>query len=342
MSSPRTASASGPKATVFQKAVLLGMVFIALMIPPVLLLMLGIEGLTSLCVYGGVIALVAAFYDLRLSAALSAVAGVSALVAVLAHPYPLAGALVMSLVAGGAALTARRGLHSPVLVVPLAIAITVTSPPAITGVAAGPATAIVAGVAMTACGLWVTAAARLVLGERRPRFPTRPHSRGVTVAYAAVMAVIVGAATWGVLALGPVDHGGWLLVTLVIVLQPSTADTIRKTLQRLGGTAAGLVLALAVSLLDLPPALHLAISALLLYAALASRFVLRLPYWVYVTALTPAIILVNTQAASTLDLVTERLEFTALGGAIAIAVAFAAKVIVVELGRRQAPSPLAP
>lgn len=330
---------AAPKATTSQKAVLLGMVFIALMIPPVLLLMVGVGGLTSLCVYGGVIAITAGFYDLRLSAALSVVAGIAAFLAVLVHPYPLAGGIFMGLLAGGAALTARRGLHSPVLVVPLAISITLTAPPTITGVSGGVATALVAGLAMAACGLWVTGVSRVILGERRPHFPTRPHSRNAAITYAVVMAVVVGLATWGVLSSGPVDHGGWLILTLVVILQPSTTDTIRKTLQRLGGTVAGLGIALVFALVDLPPALQLSMSAVLLYCALASRFVLRLPYWVYVILLTPAIILMNAKATSALDLAAERFAFTALGAVIAIGVAFVVKILVIERHRRQAVAP---
>lgn len=335
-------SASGPslsavpKATTLQKAVLLGMVFIAMMIPPVLLLMLGVGGLTSLCVYGGVIAMTAGFYDLRLSAALSAVAGIAAFLAVLVHPYPLAGGVFMGLLAGGAALTARQGLHSPVLVVPLAISITLTAPPTVTGVGPGAATALVAGLAMTACGLWVTGVSRVILGDRRPHFPTRPHSRSAAVTYGIVMAVVVGLAAWGVLSSGPVDHGGWLILTLVVILQPSTTDTVRKTFDRLGGTVAGLVIALVFALVDLPPALQLSMSAALLYCALASRFVLRLPYWVYVLLLTPAIILMNAKATNALDLVVERFAFTALGAVIAIGVAFVVKVLVIQRHGRPA------
>ncbi|MFM9135155.1 MAG: FUSC family protein [bacterium] len=336
MSPAEPQASATPKATTLQKAVLLGMVFIALMIPPVLLLMLGVGGLTSLCVYGGVIAITAGFYDLRLSALLSVIAGASAFVAVLVHPYPLAGGLFMGLLAGGAALTAQRGLHSPVLVVPLAISITLTAPPTITDVSPGPATAVFAGLAMAACGLWVTGASRVILGERQPHFPTRPHGRSAAITYAAVMAVVVGLATWGVLAQGPIDHGGWLILTLVVILQPSTKDTVRKTLERLGGTVGGLAIALVLALVDLPPVLQLSMSAALLYCALASRFVLRLPYWVYVLLLTPAIILMNAKATSALDLVVERFAFTALGAVLAIGVAFAVKVVLIERHRRRA------
>ncbi|MFM9050002.1 MAG: hypothetical protein ACKOMX_08150, partial [Actinomycetota bacterium] len=78
MSTPETK----PKATTAQRALLLAMIFIPLMAPAVFLAMTGYTSLVSACVYGGIIALVASFYSVRLSVVLSLVAGVSAFVAV--------------------------------------------------------------------------------------------------------------------------------------------------------------------------------------------------------------------------------------------------------------------
>lgn len=313
---------------------MLAMIFVPLMAPAVFLAMTGHANLVSAAVYGGMVALVASFYGTRLSAGLSVIAGASALIAVLVDPYPLAGAVFMGLLAGGAALAARRGLHSPAMVVPLAISITITAPPTISGIDSPALTALIVGAIMGGCGLWVTLVARLVLGSSVPRLPRHEHSRNVTLAYAGVMALVVGAASFMVLAAYPVDRGGWLILTLVVVLQPSSKDTIKKTLQRLGGTVVGLGIALLVTLVDLPAWADLLGSSILLYLALGARFVLRMPYGVYVMCLTPAILLMNAKTADALDLATKRLEFTAAGALIAIVVAFVSKVIVIEWRRR--------
>ncbi|MFM9049944.1 MAG: FUSC family protein, partial [Actinomycetota bacterium] len=301
--------------------------------------MTGYTSLVSACVYGGIIALVASFYSVRLSVVLSLVAGVSAFVAVVVEPYPLAGAIFMGLLAGGAALSARRGLHSAALIVPLAISLVLTAPPSITGVDSAFATGLIAAAVMAGSGLWVTLVSRLVLGSTAPRLPRHEHSRNGSIAYALVMASVIGIATYVVLAVYPVDRGGWLILTLVVVLQPSTKDTVKKTLQRLGGTIAGLGIALLITLVDLPLWADLLGSAVLLYIALAVQFVLRLPYGIYVMFLTPAILLMNVKAADALDLATKRLELTAVGAAIAIAVAFIAKIVLIELHRHRATPP---
>lgn len=335
MSTPETK----PKATTSQRALLLAMIFIPLMAPALFLAMTGYTSLVSACVYGGIIALVASFYSVRLSVVLSLVAGVSAFVAVVVEPYPLAGAIFMGLLAGGAALSARRGLHSAALIVPLAISLVLTAPPSITGVDSAFATGLIAAAVMAGSGLWVTLVSRLVLGSTAPRLPRHEHSRNGSIAYALVMASVIGIATYVVLAVYPVDRGGWLILTLVVVLQPSTKDTVKKTLQRLGGTIAGLGIALLITLVDLPLWADLLGSALLLYVALTVQFVLRLPYGIYVMCLTPAILLMNVKAADALDLATKRLELTAVGAAIAIAVAFIAKIVLIELHRHRATPP---
>lgn len=329
-----------PKASTSQKALLLAMIFIPLMAPAVFLAMTGHSNLVSAAVYGGIVALVASFYSPRLSAVLSLIAGGAAFMAVVADPYPVAGAVFMGLLAGGAALAARRGLHSPAMIVPLAISILITAPPTISGINSSIVTGLITGAVMGGCGLWVTVVARLVLGSGAPSLPRHEHSRNVTIAYAATMALVVGVAAYMVLAVYPLDRGGWLILTLVVVLQPSTKDTIKKTLQRLGGTIVGLGIALVIALVELPAWADLLGSSILLYLALAARFVLRLPYGVYVMCLTPAILLMNAKTADAFDLATKRLEFTAAGALIAIGVAFATKVIVIEWHRRH-PTPVA-
>lgn len=318
------------KASTGQKALLLAMVFVALMVPPVVLLLIGVQGLTSACIYGGMVALVASFYDFRLAAALSLIAGLAAVVAVLLSPYALAGAIFMALIAGGAAFTARQGLHSPVMIVPMFICFMVVSPPEITNVTASVGVAVISGITMAGCGLWVTGAARVVLGAS-PRLPRKVRPLSVALWYAGVMALVVGAATWTILTYVPTHRGAWLILTLIVVLQPSSHDTLKKTLHRLGGTIAGGLISLVFLVIDLPSAVHLAAAALLLYVALLTRFVLGQPYWLYVLVLTPAIVLVSTHGPDTLDIVTARVEFTLLGGAIAIVIALVAKWIILRV-----------
>jgi len=322
-----------PKATTAQKALLLGMIFIALMIPPAFLTMVGQAGVSFTWVYGGIVALIASFYSARLSIELSTIVGVAGVIAILTEPWPLAVAVVITLLTAGAALASRRGLHNAALLVPIVISLVITAPPTITGVDSSLVIAIVTGVSLCASGLWVTLAVRLVLGSGAPRLPRSEHSLTASITYAAVMAVVVGTAAYIVLALYPIDRGGWLILALIVTLQPSSADTIAKALQRLGGTVIGLAVTLVVALVDLPPWTNLLITSVLLYLALASRFVLPQPYWVYVTLLTPAVLLMNTQAADAFDLASKRLELTAVAALVAIVVALIGKAVVLYLHR---------
>ena len=100
------------------------------------------------------------------------------------------------------------------------------------------------------------------------------------------------------------DTGGWLIVTILVIVQPSLGAGFKKAAHRTAGTVLGFVIAILIGAL-LP-------SGVLLYVVgtgfLMVAFIFMLqgrPYWLYATVLTPAIVLLES-AGSTVDEVAEQ------------------------------------
>jgi uncharacterized membrane protein YccC len=85
-----------------------------------------------------------------------------------------------------------------------------------------------------------------------------------------------------------IDHGYWLLLTSLIVLQPHVSGTLRRGLERVGGTVAGGILAAVLA-----AALHsqLVIAAVLFPLALLALAILPVSYGAFAFFLTPTFVL---------------------------------------------------
>jgi hypothetical protein len=318
-----------PKATRKQRLLLIGLLTIALMAPPVLLGISGQFGLAAMFVYGGIIAISAVFYDMKLAVIVSAIAGVAGAIAALLNPYTLAGAVFFGVLTGASALTAKRGIHSPVLMVPVFISFILVAPPPVPPLTTVPA-ALMSGAVLTLGGLWATASARLLLGQPKSEIARKQVGLRGAIAYGLLMAIVLGVAAWAVLTFAKFHQGAWLLLTLIILLQPSAHDTVTKSLQRLAGTLVGSVVALALILIALPSTVDLMIGGILIFAALSLRYVLKRPYWEYVTVLTPAVILLSSTGFDQVRVAEDRVGFTLIASTIAILLAVTLKAIFIR------------
>jgi len=129
-------------------------------------------------------------------------------------------------------------------------------------------------------------------------------------------------ATWFVVDLDLGHTGGWIILTIVVVFQPSLGDGFRKAAHRAAGTVLGFVIAVLIGALVTNVGLLYLIGTVFLMIA----FILMMqgrPYWLYATVLTPAIVLLES-AGSTVDEVAEqRLGATLIGVTVTVLVMLA-------------------
>lgn len=112
------------------------------------------------------------------------------------------------------------------------------------------------------------------------------------------------------------NHGYWVTLTVVVILQPYAATTRQKALQRVAGTILGGVVAAALSGL-----FHDRIAVLVLIALFTMSCIALLPlnYGAYAVFGTPAFVLLAESSTGDWHLAGLRIVNTLIGGALALA-----------------------
>jgi uncharacterized membrane protein YccC len=113
-----------------------------------------------------------------------------------------------------------------------------------------------------------------------------------------------------------IDHGYWLLLTSLIVLQPHVSGTMRRGMERIAGTVAGGILAAVLAF-----ALHseLATAAALFPLALLALAILPVNYTAFAFFLTPTFVLAWLPYSGDWQLALTRTANTIVGALISVA-----------------------
>jgi uncharacterized membrane protein YccC len=142
-------------------------------------------------------------------------------------------------------------------------------------------------------------------------------SRSLPARHGLRMGIAAAVAVWLSFALD-ITRGYWATITTLIVLQPYTGATMRKTLQRVGGSVLGGVLAAALAV---AARTKLAIAGIMVPFTIGAVAVLPLNYGVFVLLLTPVFVLLAEPHPGDWQLAGLRAGNTVLGGVIALAAA---------------------
>jgi uncharacterized membrane protein YccC len=139
--------------------------------------------------------------------------------------------------------------------------------------------------------------------------------KSLALRHAARVALVCGLDVALILLLN-IDHGYWLLLTSLIVLQPHVSGTLRRGLERIGGTVAGGILAALLA-----AALHtqLATAAVLFPLALLALAILPVSYAAFAFFLTPTFVLAWLPYSGDWQIALVRTGNTVAGALISVA-----------------------
>jgi uncharacterized membrane protein YccC len=128
----------------------------------------------------------------------------------------------------------------------------------------------------------------------------------------------VAAATEAIAILAGLSHGYWAALTAVLVLKPEHASTIRRGLDRIGGTAFGVLLGVLLAGTSALGTLPLLFAAACVLCAAYTVFTANyLVFCVFLTGF--VVLLLDLLGEGAAETAASRLVATALGGAIALA-----------------------
>jgi hypothetical protein len=256
--------------------------------------------------------------DLRLAFAASAVYLLLIPVSIVVGSDPLAGASLMAVICLGVGMSSRWLRFGGFFAIPLGTAFVMTLPPSLTTTMHGdPAKTrhLLAILGATAiASVWSAFGTRFVIGSMNVPLSVK-NDRADALLYTVMMTVLVSLSTWWVLGHGINNHGVWLILTLLIVLQVGRGKTKHKIVHRIGGTVAGTFVAAAIVGLG-EPAWFVAVMFFLMLLGLLA-FVGQEPYAVYTFFLTNVVLLSlgRTDGVATSF---DRLAYTLLGVGLAV------------------------
>lgn len=233
---------------------------------------------------------------------------------------PWLAALVLGATGALVGAASTRDASGPLVVAAIGIVFLVAEPPALADIGWSPGWTL--ALATAGAAAWGLAAGLFIRWRRspHPREPD-PSSRDRAGAYAGTLAVVLGVSGWFVVSLDLGHGGGWFLMTFLIILQPYLQDAWRLTVERALGTVAGVLVAMALFALlqDVPVALYV-VAAIATVTALTIRTTTDRPYWQYVMALTPGVVLLEGLGRSVIDTAESRVWFTLLAAGIALGI----------------------
>ncbi len=277
-------------------------------------------GTVSVAVYGLMVALPAMLLrGWTVAVPLWLAVSLTGPLAVICSQWPAAGALLVVVAALLTGWSSTRGLHTTVMMWPIALGSLLVEPPPLfgssqptldLGYAAG------VGAVLAASGLWGIVVGALI-GRRLTRPQRSSTAAPLAAAYTVVLVAASGLSTWLVLRYGPGGTGAWVILTVIVVLRPSPDELVRRSLQRAAGTLVGAAVA-AAAVLVLPAGAVVMVAGLLAFA-LALALMPTAPYWQYAAILTVAVVLMVSGGHDGLEVDLERVLYT-LGGVLLVAV----------------------
>ncbi|MCD2264117.1 FUSC family protein [Dietzia aurantiaca] len=279
----------------------------------------------SLWYLGMLPALMGLFAGRRLAFAAAALTPVIVGISLLLRDLPpVVGAAYMLLLGVATGLSARRGWHvmmsfaAPLAALALIGDMHVALPSGRYSADASPESILMAMVVLLIGGVWTATFGAFAINKVHVTPPEAVPNR-TSLYFAAAMGGLVALTSFIALTWLP-PNSWWIVLTMYVVVQPYYASAITRVSQRVVGTLVGSTAAavVVVAFHHLPGLIAALAAVLTILAAWAN---LRLPYWVFVTFLTPAVVLQT--AGGTHDVaqaIADRALYTLVGSGLAIVV----------------------
>jgi hypothetical protein len=244
-------------------------------------------------------------------------------IAIVSGTVPVAGAALMALMCFGVGLSAARGLHAGMLLIPMYLAFYIIAPPPWSGLTAADRTStsyllwnmlFFGGGALWAALVFPPLLRRAKMSPHHPE----PWARTDTLVYTITITVLCTASTLAVLIWWPGSNGAWLVLTVLVVTKLGSDATVKRTWERIAGTVVGVAIAAIVASISGSQAVLIGVG-LLLTVILVVVALSPHSHFLWTVVVTPQVVLFTSTSIAdvkTTDL--QRLGFTVIGIALTL------------------------
>lgn len=191
--------------------------------------------------------------------------------------------------------------------------------------------ALILSAAILAAGLFATLVIAAVSGKVDRHQPERLSDARSEV-YGLVLGVMLAGAAYCVSAFDLAHAGSWVILTFVVIIQPRLNDSLTKAVHRAAGTILGFFISIGIATTVHAPVLLYVAGGVALCFALYDMIEHK-PYWLYATAVTVAVVILEGSSTSILATAQQRLWATTVAAGIALAVV----AVLAPLARRRNP-----
>lgn len=267
----------------------------------------------------------------------SVASAVSIFFGMLSADLPIAAALVLGATGVAMGLSERWGIARWIMLLPMVAGYAVAEPPTLVNMPVVDALLIaVIGFAATLFSGGMVALA--LRKHAKPKLPEigKKHKLAFTINLGVLLA-IAGFLT----SYFSMEHTGtWLVLTVVVIVQPYVDKATIKGLGRAAGTLVGFLIAIGVAYSVHVPIFYIAIGIAFLAVAAVYSLTSK-PYWLYAMFLTPGVVLLSSTGTDVTQTADFRLQAT-VEGAVLCLVVLGIEWLIFRKGQLSAPAVAAP
>lgn len=267
----------------------------------------------------------------------SVASAVAIFLGVLSADLPIAAGLVLGATGVALGLSERWGISRWIMLLPMVAGYAVAQPPQVTNIPA--LDALVVAVVGFAATLFSGGMIALALRKHpKPKLPEygKMHKLAFTINLGVLLAIAGFMASYFKL-----EHTGtWLILTVVVIVQPYVDKATVKGVGRAAGTLVGFLIAIGVAYSVHVPLFYVAIG--IAFLAVAAVYSLTgKPYWLYALFLTPGVVLLSSTGTDVTQTADFRLQATVEGAVLCLAV-LGIEWLIFRKGQLSAPAVAAP
>lgn len=240
----------------------------------------------------------------------ASVATISTGIAVLVSPNPIGSAILMMCVGLVAGLSNWRGLAIWSFMFPMVTAAAIGQPPNITG-GTYLDSAIVAAICLVS--ILFAGALTMLIVKHGMQKETPKYSRKVNIVFTVNLTVLLALAGYIASYYKAEFLGMWFALTIMVIIRPYINESFVRGIQRAAGTILGFLIAIGVAYTFTTAVLYIAAGVVFLVIAILERMQLsagKIPYWLYVSFITPGVVLLATTGSQVIHLAHDRLLAT--------------------------------